>query len=107
MKKALNMLRNKILQTLLDLRTHFGRSGQAQKYAGDKPPLRSELFSSDQMMRIFAGHPLLYYFSSKRRNPFSLAIFLPLAAARLMVGCARFSFLDSATVVIPNSRVPQ
>jgi cyclic beta-1,2-glucan synthetase len=36
---------------LLDLRTRFGRSGQAQKCAGDEPPLRSEPFSSDQMMR--------------------------------------------------------
>ena len=43
------MLWNKILQTVLDLRTHLGRTGQTQKHAGDEPPLRAELFSREQM----------------------------------------------------------
>ena len=30
---------------------YFRRNGRAQKYAGDEPPLRSELFSRDQMKR--------------------------------------------------------
>ena len=43
------MLWNKILQTLLDLRTHLGRTEKKQKHAGDEPPLRAELFSREQM----------------------------------------------------------
>jgi len=39
----------RILRTLLHLRARLGRTGLAQEYAGDEPPLRSELFSSDQM----------------------------------------------------------
>lgn len=35
--------------TLLHLRARLRGNGLAQKYAGDEPPLRSELFSSDQM----------------------------------------------------------
>ena len=35
--------------TLLHLRVRLRGNGLAQKYAGDEPPLRSELFSSDQM----------------------------------------------------------
>ncbi|MBF8262120.1 MAG: glycosyltransferase, partial [candidate division NC10 bacterium] len=35
--------------TLLHLRARLRGNGRAQKYAGDEPPLRSELFSSDQM----------------------------------------------------------
>jgi cyclic beta-1,2-glucan synthetase len=35
--------------TLLHLMTRLRGNGFAQKYAGDEPPLRSELFSSDQM----------------------------------------------------------
>jgi cyclic beta-1,2-glucan synthetase len=41
----------RILRTLVDLRSRVGRTGLAQEYAGDEPPLRSELFSSDQMKR--------------------------------------------------------
>jgi hypothetical protein len=47
----MNMLWNKIHQTLHDLRVHPYRTGLAQKHTDDEPPLRSELFSSDQMMR--------------------------------------------------------
>jgi hypothetical protein len=39
----------RILRTLLHLRARLGRTGLAQKYAGDEPPLRSELFSSEQI----------------------------------------------------------
>jgi cyclic beta-1,2-glucan synthetase len=39
----------KILQTLRHLMAHLGKTSLRQKYAGDEPPLRSELFSSDQM----------------------------------------------------------
>ena len=42
---------DRIFRTLIHLRTRFGRTGLAEKYAGDDPPLRSELFSSDQMTR--------------------------------------------------------
>ena len=35
--------------TLLHLMARLRGNGFAQKYAGDEPPLRSELFSSDQM----------------------------------------------------------
>ncbi len=38
-----------ILGTLLHLRGRLRGDGLAQQYAGDEPPLRSELFSSDQM----------------------------------------------------------
>ena len=38
-----------ILENLPHLRVSLRRNGLAQKYAGDEPPLRSELFSSDQM----------------------------------------------------------
>jgi cyclic beta-1,2-glucan synthetase len=41
----------RILRTLLHLRARLGRTGLAQEYAGDEPPLRSELFSSEQMKR--------------------------------------------------------
>ena len=41
----------RILRTLLHLRARLGRTGLAQEVAGDEPPLRSELFSSDQMKR--------------------------------------------------------
>jgi cyclic beta-1,2-glucan synthetase len=41
----------RILQTLPHLRARLGRTGLAQEYASDEPPLRSELFSSDQMKR--------------------------------------------------------
>ncbi|MHC1730147.1 MAG: glucoamylase family protein [Syntrophobacteraceae bacterium] len=36
-------------RTLLRLRACFGGNGPVQKYADDEPPLRSELFSADQM----------------------------------------------------------
>ncbi|MEN8758440.1 MAG: cyclic beta 1-2 glucan synthetase, partial [Desulfobacterales bacterium] len=39
----------RILLTLLNLRARFGRTGLAKEVAGNEPPLRSELFSSDQM----------------------------------------------------------
>ena len=39
----------RILRTLLHLGTRLGKTGLAQEFAGDEPPLRSELFSSDQM----------------------------------------------------------
>ena len=43
-------LRSKtIRETLLHLAAWLRRDGLAQRYAGDEPPLRSELFSSDQM----------------------------------------------------------
>ncbi len=38
-----------ILGNLLHLRASVRANGLAQKYVGDEPPLRSELFSSDQM----------------------------------------------------------
>ena len=41
----------RILGTLLHLGARLGRTGRAQEFAGDEPPLRSELFSSDQMKR--------------------------------------------------------
>jgi cyclic beta-1,2-glucan synthetase len=40
---------NRILRTLLHLKASLGRTGLAQEVAGDEPPLRAELFSSDQM----------------------------------------------------------
>jgi hypothetical protein len=40
-----------ILRTLLLFKAALGRIGRAQVYAGDEAPLRSELFSSDQMKR--------------------------------------------------------
>jgi cyclic beta-1,2-glucan synthetase len=39
----------RIPRTLLHLWMRLGRTGLAHEYAGDEPPLRSELFSSDQM----------------------------------------------------------
>ena len=41
----------RILGTLLHLGARLGKMGLAQEFAGDEPPLRSELFSSDQMKR--------------------------------------------------------
>ena len=41
--------RKNIRETLLHLRARLRGNGVARKYAGDEPPLRSELFSSDQM----------------------------------------------------------
>ena len=38
-----------IRQTLLRLRARLGGNGTARKYADSEPPLRSELFSADQM----------------------------------------------------------
>ncbi len=38
-----------IRETLLRLRARLGENGTARKYAGGEPPLRSELFSADQM----------------------------------------------------------
>jgi len=38
-----------ILESLFHLRTSFPENSLAEKYAGDEPPLRSELFSADQM----------------------------------------------------------
>lgn len=38
-----------IRRTLLHLRAHLRGNGLAHKYGDDEPPLRSELFSSDQM----------------------------------------------------------
>jgi len=40
-----------VLRTLPLLKAALGRIGLAQVYAGDEAPLRSELFSSDQMKR--------------------------------------------------------
>ena len=48
-----------ILWTLLHLRARLGRTGLAQEYAGDEPPLRSELFSSEQMKRHDLVIPLV------------------------------------------------
>ena len=41
----------RILRTPLHLMARFGRTFLAQECASDEPPLRSELFSSDQMRR--------------------------------------------------------
>jgi len=41
----------RILRSLFDFRARVGSTGLAQEYVGDEPPLRSELFSSDQMRR--------------------------------------------------------
>ena len=38
-----------IRRTLLPMRARLGGSGMTLKYAADEPPLRSELFSADQM----------------------------------------------------------
>src|SRR3989304_2482728 len=38
-----------VRETLLHLWARLRGNGLAQQYAGDEPPLRSELFSSDQM----------------------------------------------------------
>ena len=51
-----------LLGSLPYLRSIFGGTDLAQKYAGDKPPLRSELFSRDQMEQhgkiLAASHKL-------------------------------------------------
>ena len=51
-----------MLGSLPHLRASFRRTNLAQKYAGDKPPLRSELFSRDQMEQhgklLAASHKL-------------------------------------------------
>ena len=51
-----------LLGSLPHLRSIFGGTDLAQKYAGDKPPLRSELFSRDQMEQhgkiLAASHKL-------------------------------------------------
>ena len=39
------------LRSLLHLKVHLGRTVLTQEAASGEPPLRSELFSSDQMMR--------------------------------------------------------
>ena len=41
--------RKMIARTLLYLRASLRKNGLAQQYAVDEPPLRSELFSADQM----------------------------------------------------------
>jgi hypothetical protein len=41
--------RKTILRTLLYFKARLGKTGLAQKSAGEEPPLRAELFSSDQM----------------------------------------------------------
>ncbi|MFO7462256.1 MAG: hypothetical protein R6X07_16710, partial [Desulfatiglandales bacterium] len=41
----------RILRTLFDLRSRLGRTGLTEEYAGDEPPLRSELLSREQMKR--------------------------------------------------------
>ncbi len=41
----------RIFRTLRHLRARMGRTGLAKESAGNEPPLRSELFSSDQMKR--------------------------------------------------------
>src|SRR3989337_2561048 len=51
-----------VRETLLHLWARLRGNGRAQKYAGDEPPLRSELFSSDQMEqhgKTLAGSPTL------------------------------------------------
>ena len=45
----MTMRGKRIFRTLFDLRGRSGRTGLAQEYAGDEPPLRAELFSRDQM----------------------------------------------------------
>ena len=51
-----------MLGSLPHLRASFRGTDLAQKYAGDKPPLRSELFSRDQMEQhgkiLAASHKL-------------------------------------------------
>ena len=42
---------NKIFEAVLNLRMPFGKTRPAQDYARDEPPLRSELFSTEQMKR--------------------------------------------------------
>ena len=47
-----------IIENLLHLRMSLRGNGLSQKYVGDEPPLRSELFSADQMEqhgKILAG----------------------------------------------------
>ena len=45
----MNISSKPIAGNLFRLKTSLSGNGLAQKYAGDQPPLRSELFSSDQM----------------------------------------------------------
>jgi cyclic beta-1,2-glucan synthetase len=47
-----------IIENLLHLKMSLGGNGLSQRYVGDEPPLRSELFSADQMAqhgKILAG----------------------------------------------------
>ena len=47
----MSVINQNILRTLLHWKTHPGKSGLAKNYAGSEPPIRSELFSREQMMR--------------------------------------------------------
>ena len=47
----MRLIGKRILWPLFHLRARFGRTGGEQEYTGDEPPLRSGLFSSDQMKR--------------------------------------------------------
>ena len=58
----------RILRTLRHLRARLGRTGLAQEFAGDEPPLRSELFSSDQMKRHGKALADFYKLSSGRAS---------------------------------------
>ena len=50
---------------------------------------------------------LLVYLIAKTLIPDPSTIFCPLEIAWLTVGCAKFTFSASTTVVIPSSRAPQ
>lgn len=41
----------RIVRMLLDLRARLGRTGLAKTHTDDEPPLRAELFSTEQMNR--------------------------------------------------------
>jgi cyclic beta-1,2-glucan glucanotransferase len=58
----------RILRNLRHLRARLGGTGLAQAYAGDEPPLRSELFSRDQMKRHGKVLADLYKLSSGRAS---------------------------------------
>ncbi len=45
----MNVSERSIFERLLELTARFGRADSLRKYAGEEPPLRSELFSADQM----------------------------------------------------------
>ena len=45
----MNFSERTIFERLLEVTAHFGRADSLSKYAGEEPPLRSELFSADQM----------------------------------------------------------